>query len=176
MFSIRLLLLTLPGHHLPPRLLFCDCCGKRISDFRFAGSLGCRSDGRHDPIQVPSRLQTWWRRSASAKPQPRPEPHPTIPGRARSCPRYARGLTGGAHGPPDTMLMTINTFCSHCNATISCEPGHDCWCSDLPPAPEEHSDLRLQDNPRSELAIVAQRRPCSSSRRWQSSSISSSNE
>jgi hypothetical protein len=26
------------------------------------------------------------------------------------------------------------TFCSQCNAAMSCEPGHDCWCADLPHA------------------------------------------
>ena len=28
----------------------------------------------------------------------------------------------------------MNTFCSKCNAAMSCDPGHDCWCSDLPHA------------------------------------------
>jgi hypothetical protein len=26
------------------------------------------------------------------------------------------------------------TFCSQCNAAMSCDPGHDCWCADLPHA------------------------------------------
>jgi hypothetical protein len=32
------------------------------------------------------------------------------------------------------------TFCAQCNAPMSCDPGHDCWCSNLPytlPVPAE---------------------------------------
>ena len=26
----------------------------------------------------------------------------------------------------------MNAFCTQCNSPISCNPGHNCWCSDLP--------------------------------------------
>jgi hypothetical protein len=28
----------------------------------------------------------------------------------------------------------MDTVCSHYNAPMSCDPGHGCWCSDLPHA------------------------------------------
>src|ERR1017187_3690627 len=53
MCGLRLLLLTLPGRHTLPLLLSSDCCRESLSDCRFAGDLGCRSDGGHHAIQVP---------------------------------------------------------------------------------------------------------------------------
>jgi hypothetical protein len=48
-----LILFTLAGRHPLPLFLFGNCCGKSISDCRFAGELGCRSDGGHYAIRVP---------------------------------------------------------------------------------------------------------------------------
>jgi hypothetical protein len=34
----------------------------------------------------------------------------------------------------------MNAFCSQCNAPMSCYPGHNCWCCDLPhalPVPDQ---------------------------------------
>jgi hypothetical protein len=34
----------------------------------------------------------------------------------------------------------MNTVCSQCNAEMSCDPGHECWCFDLPhvlPVPDQ---------------------------------------
>jgi hypothetical protein len=34
----------------------------------------------------------------------------------------------------------MNTVCSQCNAAMTCEPGHSCWCSDIPhalPVPDQ---------------------------------------
>jgi hypothetical protein len=28
----------------------------------------------------------------------------------------------------------MDTICSQCNARMSCDPGHECWCSELPHA------------------------------------------
>jgi hypothetical protein len=28
----------------------------------------------------------------------------------------------------------MDTFCSQCNAPMSCNPEHNCWCSDVPRA------------------------------------------
>jgi len=50
-------------------------------------------------------------------------------------PGYARGSTGSVTVPPSIKLgSTKDTLCPHCNAPMSCDPGHGCGCSDLPNA------------------------------------------
>ncbi len=45
--------------------------------------------------------------------------------------RWSKEISVGGRG--FTLKASImDAFCSQCNSPISCNPGHDCWCSDLP--------------------------------------------